>query len=694
MPLKILVVQHGEIVLGENIFINNKNPFQITRLDIYQAGEENSRANFFAHAIFGSKISLSNENISDLLSNYTTIKGDDGILSDQEAQQFIKQYKLSAFADEFDKNDVIGFFNRLDEIRLQKNSAPLDNETNQNINEPEDENGLRKFVSGVYTQYLSSDGKIMKSVQDIGQGLKMVTTNDYDDQNRIISSNWSHELAKYNIQVVFNYDEEGNVFNHVQHIIEGKLEKEEFFKGENLLLKTEFDTNGSVIKSTSYTYNEAGKCTSIIAKDANDEIIEKEDSGYDENGFLNYESVYNVKNKTQKIFYGANIKGNLPSEEIVYENDGVTIKNKTIRTFGENGEIKSVQKLDGAGKILSYQDDFEMDDVVGTAYQGGVGDCYLLSIINAYRNNEKGHKLLIQNVPKSIDENGQTIYIVKLPGAEIASKDLKTRLPEDKVFIKGSYIVTQKEVDQAQKHKILSQGDPNVLLYELAFKKYRGDVKATVLANNINVSRIHYAGLESSMSDDDITGGWESEAAFIISGKHPLEWEMNFETARNNRIGVYLNESTHEAQVVNDIEYDGERNAAIANAQIQPLEQIKNDEDKDVCLSGFMKTSECSEEIIWRDKLIAKLIQDAEDGKLDSNSAACSIYVSYGGAFVAHAVAIVDINKDYVTIEDSNDESIADPRDDSSKKGMRSVYKIPMDKFLMACKGITVTNFD
>lgn len=94
------------------------------------------------------------------------------------------------------------------------------------------------------------------------------------------------------------------------------------------------------------------------------------------------------------------------------------------------------------------------DGKIENSKQGNIGDCWLLSGINAMRYSEKGQEILNEHITET--ENG---YNVRFEGL---NKDIE---------------ITKQEIIEAVQSYKYSIGDSDVLLYELAFEKALSDTK-------------------------------------------------------------------------------------------------------------------------------------------------------------------------------------------------------------------------
>ncbi len=375
------------------------------------------------------------------------------------------------------------------------------------------------------------------------------------------------------------------------------------------------------------------------------------------------------------------IKGTriLPDLHITYDEKG-NIKEKIERKISPAGELLEAKEYDSKGKLVTLQNDYKMDDKIGTAYQGRTGDCYLLASLNAMAQCEAGQNILKNNITETTDENGQKVYNVQFPGAKQAAGSLKTHLGEDKVFVTGSYTVTQAEMDKANlDFEAFSDGDQNVLLYELAFNKYREEVKQTVMQNNINpFETFNVAGLEGFIDPNNpLAGGFSSEVDFLLTGKKPEIWQ-NPKTLEN-QYGLKLDPSTHSAVIGTDTSKD--------------LGAYKRDDDYEekkknnnyTPVDNFMESGNLSEENSMLEKIINKAIEDSKDGKIDKNAVTAGLFVSYGGdMYMSHAVAVQSIKDNIVTFVDSTDLAL----------GNKRKYEVSLEDFKRCLIGMDLLNLE
>ena len=178
-----------------------------------------------------------------------------------------------------------------------------------------------------------------------------------------------------------------------------------------------------------------------------------------------------------------------------------------------------VKTTDPPSKRLGKKD-LGLDNYYGNSFQKGQGDCYLLATINAIRNTTDGQEYL-QSLRTEKIVDGKKVYTFNFPGAKSAASSLK----EDnlKVFITGEYSFTEDEVQNilSEAGTRYSKGDPDVILLEAAFEKYREEVNQTLEANNLSVDDYwRIAGMVTGTEKDNpLSGGYEHDAIYVLTGK-------------------------------------------------------------------------------------------------------------------------------------------------------------------------------
>lgn len=165
------------------------------------------------------------------------------------------------------------------------------------------------------------------------------------------------------------------------------------------------------------------------------------------------------------------------------------------------------------------------DGKIGNFRQRKTGDCYLLSSLVALSKTTVGAEILKNNIKK--DKAGG--YRITLPGAIMCKNDYMKN--GKKCYITGEYHITKADIQRARKqYDKYSSGDLDVLLYELAFEKYRKEVLKTNRANNQN-SEYNMAGqyTGNGTMNDPLKAGQTQDATFILTGHKSKVYSISSE---------------------------------------------------------------------------------------------------------------------------------------------------------------------
>lgn len=495
----------------------------------------------------------------------------------------------------------------------------------------------KKYTYGKDGKITSSQSET-KTFDKTGKTTGIVkTTSEYQNGKIVKSSSIESGKGTPPKKKEFQYNEHGKPTHITISIATIKNNKLEFKKAQEN--NYEYRSDGTLEKVTKEGVDDFQKPFSNVENYAPNgkDILNRTISRYRRGALIkDYYDGPNLENR---------MLGGLPTTRIEYEADGKTVKEKTVNKFDSDGVYIGKETYDKNGKLTSTQDFSKVDFQFNTAYQIVRGDCYLLASINALSQTADGVKTLQQNVQKNPDGS----YTITFPGVKSAKESLisgkggvpiptndgKTlqTLPKDKVYIQNSYTISAEEFAAAQKQAgyKYSAGDKDVLLYEVAYEKYRNDVMKTIKANNIDSQKtLEIAGLDmgSHVKDGDyLSGGTGSSTLFILTGRQANQY-INPEGAP-----VCYVDSNYNMHLPNSNGYieDGNRTKALAASTATTSDRTLDD-------------------------LISKLQEDSKDGKIDDYAAVASFNVSSqevngrvlkGGG---HALTIVKVTDDKVIL--------------------------------------------
>ncbi len=433
--------------------------------------------------------------------------------------------------------------------------------------------------------------------------------NPEDPKKRVTINYKYHNNGKLSYQETINpkgviinksqYDRQGKIKERIVYNKNGEINSISKYKHnkDNSVVINRYDKNNKLLDITTEQYN-GNKRVSSETRDVNNNLIEERK--FDALG----------RPQTGKQYY--------PDGKIKVETE-----------YWDNGVIKEQSQYDSNGNITG-RISAEIDGNFGVSRQVSEGDCYLMATINSIRNLSNGQEMLKDLVKITTDKNGEKVYTVTFPGAQVAAEGLKkdSRINPEKMHITGTYSFTESEMQGILKQagKRYSIGDGDVILLEAAFEKYRKEVEATLKDNGMNPINIGEAGLITGIQSNNIlAGGRNEDAIFILTGRTSEHFEdkktpyaLDFESLKQNEIKIEKKPS----------------------AKINPNQQAKAISEVESITADRKKLN----------VMLDKIMNDQNDGQTNLIATAGFLLVKHDGRLSAHALTIKSVSKDTVTL--------------------------------------------
>lgn len=252
---------------------------------------------------------------------------------------------------------------------------------------------------------------------------------------------------------------------------------------------------------TKLTMDNNGQVSNKLVETQNDDGTKKTVSYYYGNNSTRTTD-YDAQGRATKVFYDEDGKKNDYTKTITYEEDG----SKTVETDNYTSKVKTVYNADGTLNSKETNWKHNSNGIIDDTRQKSIGDCWVLSGVNALRDSSIGAQIL-QN---SLVQNDDGSVTVKLTG------------------VGKEYTFSAEEImeHKYQNEKLsYSSGDSDMNLFEMAIGQYRketiesGDYKK----NSRNLDKT--AGSDATVNDP-LKGGQIDEAIYYITGLK-ADWVAN-----------------------------------------------------------------------------------------------------------------------------------------------------------------------
>lgn len=441
--LEVLNIKN--LAVNSSQFAESKNIQSI--FDAFSENKKDSSGNIETKNIFQKFSEIAKSNKS----------GSNEVLEDVELESFIKNndnfknFKLSDV-----KNFVAKFFNvsfsaaandycKTENLKQFPNTSKLASKTDPNNVDD--------------TVYLLSakDGKIVKSEKLNGHYMFYEDTGFYELQKDFMDYDKKNVIAKAGL-----YDNNGDIIcsgddlkNKTGKYIEALAKAHNLTSTENDNVYVNSDNKKYVLVKNNFLEVKDGDKLEYD-KNSFSCSIKKYKSAYDKRDFY-WENVYKHNGKDYESEAEYVIAKNNLNIKAVKENGKTTYvdaKNSSIKYDFEGGNFKpSLSSVVEKTKNKESKSNGKVDKQI---YQGSIGDCYLVSVLQG----------MGENLGNLVSKKGND-YQVTFPG-----------LDDNPSVGKKSYIISQSELDEAinanGKESLL--GDQDGILLELAYKKFRKDV--------------------------------------------------------------------------------------------------------------------------------------------------------------------------------------------------------------------------
>lgn len=419
----------------------------------------------------------------------------------------------------------------------------------------------------------------------------------------------------------------------------GKIKNKEIKNSTNVLIRQEsFNKNGKIANRK--IYDAKGELLNDIKfKHNKDNSVDSQ--VYDKDNKLQYtgHAQYKPDGKTAISNETRYPDGNLRSE-IKFDDNGKklnatnyyesgSVKDKT--EYWDNGVIKEQEQYDETGKITK-KISAEIDGNFGESRQVGEGDCYLMATINSIRELDNGQQILNNLVKVETNEQGEKVYKVTLPGAQVAAEGLRTddRVDPKKMHITGEYTFTEAEMQDILKQagEKYSLGDGDVILLEAAFEKYRTEVAQTLDDNPSLKREMGVAGVQTGSNRNNIlAGGFSEDPTFILTGRTSSVYSIYHD---NPPYGLSYEDL--QAGNINIVPTNSNKLGVTAKSAVSEIQGDYSSSKDDL------------------NKMLDEIMNDGKDGQIDNVAIASFKVVKTNGQQGGHALTVKSVTADTVTL--------------------------------------------
>lgn len=515
-------------------------------------------------------------------------------------------------------------------LDIGKLLATHNNSTAQNDNIVSSERCTYDNAQGVLIRY--KDGTMMFQTQKEVNGKKVICQYKFDNEKKMEKNRPSSQVINpgQKNQVTYNYEyyHNGKVKNTEIRNAQNVLIREEEFNRKGLIKsRTLYDKNGELSQNIKFEHDTKNHTSVAKAYDKDNKLISTAYNQYQADGKTLVSQKINDANGNLQKISNYDEKGKPTDETVYYANSNI----KATTEYWDNGVIKERRTYDENGKVVN-KISAEIDGNFENSRQVSEGDCYLMATINSIRELDNGQQMLKDLVKVETNENGEKIYTVTFPGAQVAAEGLRTddRVDPDKMYITGTYTFTETEMQDILKlaGKNYSLGDGDVILLEAAFERYRTEVAQTLDANLELKTERGFAGTQTGRNRENIlAGGFSEDPIFIMTGKQSSVYSTYSD---NPPYGLSYEDLQKGEAVVMSTNQCSLR--ALSKSAVSEIdgELTKDQEDLNRMLDSVMK--------------------DGEDGQIDNIAVASFVMVRPDGKKGGHALTLKSVTADTVIL--------------------------------------------
>lgn len=207
-----------------------------------------------------------------------------------------------------------------------------------------------------------------------------------------------------------------------------------------------------------------------------------------------------------------------------------TLRKASLERLNNRNIFKKLENIVNSDKLeLLYQ--LDCDGNIGDFKQGNTGDCWLLTGLISLNATSQGRQIL----KESLTFNSDNSITVNFKGVGV------------------SYTITAEEILEAQAESerfegAYSDGDNDVLVFELAVEKLRRDIAAGKIDLPISGKYSTTSESDSGKAGEGISGGFTEQFVYFLTGKKANKISALDLALEKNRIKDFFNKYYNDFQ--------------------------------------------------------------------------------------------------------------------------------------------------